>query len=47
MFIHVLGKWEEPEMSVSGQMRPVDGQKPAPTEQTADSRVCVSVCECV
>ncbi|KAJ1477408.1 putative Sec61 [Baffinella frigidus] len=25
IFIHVLGKWEEPEMSVSGQMRPVGG----------------------
>jgi len=23
--IHLLGKWEEPEMSVSGQMRPVGG----------------------
>lgn len=25
IFIHLLGRWEEPEMSVSGQMRPVGG----------------------
>jgi protein transport protein SEC61 subunit alpha len=25
MLIHMLGKWEEPEMSMSGQMRPVAG----------------------
>jgi protein transport protein SEC61 subunit alpha len=25
IFIHLLGRWEEPEMSVQGQMRPVGG----------------------
>jgi protein transport protein SEC61 subunit alpha len=25
IFIHLLGRWEEPEMSISGQMRPVGG----------------------
>lgn len=25
MLIHILGRWEEPEMSMSGQMRPVGG----------------------